>query len=228
MTPQDYIRKIESTLGSPLVNGQVKVRFQYDTLIEARDQMARIRTFQRGLRLLKKDVGFTIKQVRASYTGQRAEVGTGLGSDLVAGFFGRKTSGRMNAANREDLRRQQLAAVEPYQTISRFIDEFLMRLDTSKNNLQQWMADRKYQLDDDDEADVAQPPVLSPTPPPVLQRLPRHFIYLNDSVVGPYTADQIKALHDTGVVTDETLCCREGTEDWIGYASLLSPEQPPE
>lgn len=222
MTPQDYVTRIEGVLGSPLINGEARVHFHYDTLAEVRQQMARVRTLQRNLRLVKKDVGFTIKQVRSSYTAQRAEVGTGLGSGLVAGFFGRKAAGRMNAANREDLRRQRLGAIAPYEKVSRFIDELLMQFDTGKTGLQQWMVDRKYQLDDNDNPGAAQSHPLPALPPPIPLPVFRHFVYLNDAVAGPYTLDQIKALHETGVVTGDTLCCREGTEDWIAYASLLS------
>ena len=220
MTPQEFIARIEGILGSRLVDGEVRVQFPYDTLGEARQQMARIRTLQRELRLVKKEVGFTAKQVRSAFIGQRAEVGTGFGSGLVAGFFGRRTAGRMNAARREDLRRGQLEAVAPYEKISRFLENMLVQLDGFKVQLEQWMADRKFQIDAASER--TPPPPLPAMPPPLPLLASRYFVYVQAAVAGPYTLEQIKALEDTGIVTAETPCCLEGTEDWIGYGTLRS------
>jgi hypothetical protein len=55
-----------------------------------------------------------------------------------------------------------------------------------------------------------QPPVASAAPPPP----PSLYVYLNNEVKGPFTADQLKALVSVGSVTPETPCCREGSQDW--------------
>jgi hypothetical protein len=63
---------------------------------------------------------------------------------------------------------------------------------------------------------------VSPAPtlpqPPNLPASPRLFAYIAEEVVGPYTTEQLQALHSSLAVTDDTPCCFEGSEEWQPYA----------
>ena len=81
--------------------------------------------------------------------------------------------------------------------------------------------------------------VFKPTRPPssksVTNKLPppprkksdqgsvvQFFTCVNDTVSGPYTFGDLIALHEIGDIANDTLCCREGTEEWVPYESLRS------
>jgi hypothetical protein len=94
---------------------------------------------QKELRLLKKNVGLAMKEVRSSYTAQKATVQAVFFSSLA----GRKTAGRNRALKRENLRRQELTSLAPYQSVNSMIDGVLVELDGAKLKLENWMAEHK-------------------------------------------------------------------------------------
>jgi hypothetical protein len=87
---------------------------------------------QKRLRLLKKDIGITTKSVRSEFTAKKADIGKGLTAGLGAAIFGKKAVGKMNAVDRENLRRAQSKAVAPYEALSRTIDDIIIKLDGIK------------------------------------------------------------------------------------------------
>ena len=56
-------------------------------------------------------------------------------------------------------------------------------------------------------------PMRRPLPPRVANK-GRYFALIAGQVKGPYTLDQLSALQDASTITDQTLCCPEGTEEW--------------
>lgn len=67
----------------------------------------------------------------------------------------------------------------------------------------------------------------SSPPPTQLQRATtpgttRFFAYVTEQVVGPYTTEQLQALHSSSTITDDTLCCFEGSEEWQPYARIMA------
>jgi hypothetical protein len=91
---------------------------------------------QKQLRLLKRDVSAVISAVKSEYTTARMRVGKTFASSLAAGFFGRRTVGRVNSAQRDSLRRSQLDAVAPYEHVKGIIDSILYQLDTVKGQIE--------------------------------------------------------------------------------------------
>lgn len=59
-------------------------------------------------------------------------MGKSFGAGLAAGFFGRKTMGRVNAGRRDDLRCQQHQAVARYDHLKMVVDRVFHLLDTVK------------------------------------------------------------------------------------------------
>lgn len=89
---------------------------------------------QKELRLVKKDLGLTIKAIRADYNAARAKIGTGVGAGVAWGLMKghRRVLGQIHRMERLDLRRRLDAVLNPYLIVSRTIDEVLVQLDATK------------------------------------------------------------------------------------------------
>lgn len=138
---KDYQSQIEQILGSRFRSGKIELQFIWNSPEEARQHLIEIRHMQKQLRLVKKDLNATMKVVRANFAAKRAQVGTGLGTGIMAGILGKKTVGKMNVIiKRENLRREQINALAPYEGVSRTIDEILVQLDRVKIQLEASLA----------------------------------------------------------------------------------------
>ena len=61
----------------------------------------------------------------------------------MIGFFGRKTSGKYNALKRDDLRRQRIRELEPYENVARLIDRAIFEIGTVKTQAEEWLRQNK-------------------------------------------------------------------------------------
>jgi hypothetical protein len=215
-TPQEYLHKIGLIVGDDISDGEVNLHLSWNNYSEAKALLTRIRTIQKEMRLLKKDVSATISAIKSEFTTARTNVGKSFGAGLAAGLFGRRTMGRVNSAQRDDLRRNQINAVEPYERVKRIIDNILHQLDTIKGQIE---LSPEYQIRTP-QASPAKPPQL---PPPLPARPTRRFFaFIAEQVKGPYTVEQLQALHDASTITDDTQCCPEGTEEWQSYSHVIA------
>ncbi|MEO0454631.1 MAG: DUF4339 domain-containing protein, partial [Verrucomicrobiota bacterium] len=56
-------------------------------------------------------------------------------------------------------------------------------------------------------------------PPPLpISKEVQLYIYLNNEVKGPYTANQLLPLTEIGILRKDTLVCLEGQDNWIAYS----------
>lgn len=145
LSAKDYEHQIEQILGSQFRSGKIDFHIRWQTQEEAKQQLARIRQIQKELRLLKKSINTTVKAVRSSYIAKKAQIGTGIGAGLMAGLVGKRTAGKMNAIERENLRRRQLSATAPYESVIRIIDDVLVKLDSGKIQIETYMATKVEQ-----------------------------------------------------------------------------------
>ena len=129
MSPKEFIDRISSIVGDDVSDGEINLHYSWNSHQQAKALLLRIRTVQKELRLLKQEVTATISAARSEFTTARTAVGKSVGAGIAAGFFGRKTVGRINAARRDDLRRGQLQAVAPYENVKSIIDQILAKLD---------------------------------------------------------------------------------------------------
>jgi hypothetical protein len=109
------------------------------SVTEAKTHKARFTQIQKQLRLIKKDIALEKKILNASYTTERTRVGKSFGAALFGGLFGRKLLGTINAATRDEIRRNQLQAVASYDAVDRIIDELILQLDHIKIQLDNWI-----------------------------------------------------------------------------------------
>jgi GYF domain 2 len=212
MSPEDLIAKIGEIVGDDVSDGKIDFKYSWDSYEQAKALLLRIRTVQKELRLLRRQISATISSTKSDFSGARISVGKGVGSSIAAGFFGRKAVGRINASRRDDLRRAQIKTVAPYENVKRIIDQIITKLDEVKG---------KIDLSPDYQARptrAAKP--ASTRPPPLPPASGRYYVYLNGEVKGPYMREQLIALYDTGTIVADTQCCLEGTEQWERYLDL--------
>ncbi len=212
-TPQEYFQRVGQIVGDDISDGEVNLHLDWKNYSEAQALLTRIRTIQKEMRLLKKEVNATISVIKSEFATARTSVGTSFGEGLAAGLFGRRTMGRVNAARRDDLRRNQIAAVEPYDRVKRIIDQILHQLDTCKGRIE---LSPEYQIR------TTQPVPAKPPPRPAPTITRRYFAFIAEQVKGPYTIDQLHALHDASTITNDTQCCPEGTEEWRPYSHVMA------
>jgi hypothetical protein len=123
-------------------NNQVAV--DIESIEDAKLHLKRIRLSQKQLRQIKKEVNHSIKVIRSSFTAQKAEVGKPtFKSGFLGGLIGKKKLGKMNALQKENLRRQQNAALSPYEHVVLLIDQSLLILDDLKLQLDNWLLENK-------------------------------------------------------------------------------------
>ena len=210
-TPREYLHRIGQIVGDDITDGELNLNLTWKNHVEAKVLLTRIRTIQKELRLLKKDVSATISAVKSEFTTARTSVGTSLVSGLAAGFFGRRTVGRFNSAQRDDLRRSQISTVEPYDRVKRVIEQILSELDSVKGRIE---LSPEYQR--------RTPPAVVAKPPTLVGPLTRRFfVFLAEEVKGPYTLEQLQALRDASAITDDTPCCPDGAQEWKSYAQVM-------
>ena len=139
MDATEYRAKMESILGSPMVDNQIRLNLKWNTAEEAKRLLAQIRQQQKELRFIKKEIVLDMKQLRSAYTAQKSEVQAGFWASLA----GRKSAGHDRASKRENLRRQELNALSSYQVIASLIDNALVSLDGAKLKLDVWIRENK-------------------------------------------------------------------------------------
>jgi len=70
------------------------------------------------------------------------------------------------------------------------------------------------------------------TPPPTVYAAPpphhppslddrRFFVAISNQVKGPYSVQQLEAMHDIGAIADDTQCCMVGRQIWVAYSKLV-------
>jgi hypothetical protein len=136
-TAKEYITKIESILGVKMHNNAFELSFSFDTEEEGKLLLRRITMMKKEMGIVKKELNNTMKNIRSEYTAKKAEVGTSFGAGLAAGLFGKKFVGKNNAIQKENLRRQQVNAISPYEVVLNLVDKLLIKLDDLKIQIEQ-------------------------------------------------------------------------------------------
>ena len=215
MAASDFLARINHIVGCDVSKSDSTIRLNWNNYDEGRALIQRLRVMQKELQLLKQEIGATVTAIKSEFTTARTKVGKSFGAGLAAGFFGRKTMGRANASHRDSLRRGQMQAVAPYETLKGTIDRLLAVLDQLKGQIEVSPAYKIRTATLPKKAVVVpSTPLLPPPTPELAPPTHRYFAFLNDDVKGPYSVEQLMALKDAGTLTEQTQICPEGTEDW--------------
>src|SRR2546430_2259076 len=116
-TPDDFLRKLSEIVQLDVTDPQATLHFHWENREQGKAALQRLRTIQKELRFLKQEVNASEAALKSEYTTARMKVGKTVASGLAAGFFGRRTVGRFNSAQRDNLRRNQIGAVAPYEKL---------------------------------------------------------------------------------------------------------------
>lgn len=75
------------------------------------------------------------------------------------------------------------------------------------------------------DATFARTTTAGTEPPPVMQTPPTPrakglFVIVGEETKGPYSLKQVKAMYESGQLTMDTMCCRDGDEQWRQLVEL--------
>lgn len=127
-TIQEYADEIKAVLGMPPDHNGMILEWETRTPKEAKVNIAQIRQIQKELRLIKREISHTIKEIRANYKYQMANVQAGF----LATIAGRKSAGQDRARKKLDIRQNEYLAVSPYEDLIQQIEKILVQLDSTK------------------------------------------------------------------------------------------------
>lgn len=202
-----YFRRLEEIVGDTTPDDQITFKVHWNTYDEAKQVMGDIRRMQKEIRLLKKHLVLEQSGVRFQFSDAKAQVGNSWGSVAFGAFFGRKALGSANASQRNHIQAQQHKAMSSYDEMKHFMDRMIVKLDNLKGQIE---ASKEYQIG---RLKISTPPPL----PPYQNTAPcKLWAFLENSVKGPFTVEQLSGLVKAQVANDTTLVCYDGTEDWIG------------
>jgi hypothetical protein len=134
-TPHDYIQTINAIVGDDVTDGEIKIKLNWADRVEAKAALNRIRLMQTELRTLRQQLVSDASSIRSDVDSKRTAVGKSLGARFAAGFLGRHDTGNEHPSTRDDLSRQEIAAVEPYEDVKRLIDAIMSALDQTKGKI---------------------------------------------------------------------------------------------
>ncbi len=139
VSAQEYEKQVWNVMGE-LTNKNKELKLRWETIHEAKHHKARITQVQKQLRLIKKEIGVTKKTINAAHASESTKVGKGIKAGLAAGFFGKKNMGKVNAVQRDNIRRNKLNMIQPYDNVIHLIDNILVQLDGIKLELDGWVS----------------------------------------------------------------------------------------
>ncbi|MEP0915074.1 ORF6C domain-containing protein, partial [Leptolyngbya sp. GB1-A1] len=116
-----------------------RLNLEWNTVAEAKQLKSRLIQAQKQIRLIKKDVNALKKEIRATFLAETAKVGKTVGSEISKALIGKKATGQANARIKNQLRRSKEKQLEPYDRVTRMLDQWLARLDQAKSDIDQWI-----------------------------------------------------------------------------------------
>ena len=126
-TPKEYRRQL-SELG--LDHMEIFV----SSLAEAKAALAKVRSLQKQLRQIKRNINLDMKAIRAEY--RRRASTAAAGSSAIASLFGkRKLAGQMRADEKRRLNAERDRKLSPYEDLKLTIDNLLVQMDAAKIRL---------------------------------------------------------------------------------------------
>jgi hypothetical protein len=133
---KDYQKQVCDVLQAKIRKGEIKLKFRWESVPEAKATLAEIRQKQKRLRLIKKDVNAELRAIRARYSQKAGGVSPGVISSLV---LGKGTAKSLAASKRRNIRADRDRELQPYEEVKRIIDNALVELDEAKYRISAWL-----------------------------------------------------------------------------------------
>ena len=137
--PKKYIKQMEDILKAAAAEGEKRPVFQWKSATAAKKTEKTVRELTDGLRKLRQELHDEIEKMRADFAEKKTTASRGTNLSGRGGFMMKK--GTMSNMRLEDLRRQELASLFPYEGAQRRIDEEITVLDKVKIELDKWLGD---------------------------------------------------------------------------------------
>ena len=134
-----YVAQIEEILGVKVSDdGALDLRVKYDDSSDGDKKrcLSEIRLRQKALRMLKRDVNYTISVIIHQYQNDNALVGKGIGSFFTTLLFGSRVVGKYNTLTRSLMRNAKTDNIAPYEGLKNSIDAILYELDRVKHKIE--------------------------------------------------------------------------------------------
>ena len=135
MTPEHFLHRIQEIVGDTNIDQEITFSLPMNTPEEISDSVIRIRKYESELRILKKELVSHMRDLKSSFSSESAQVGSTVGSFLFRAVAGGRSAGRMNTLNRNSIRSQKLAALQPCERMKLFLDRFATELSCTKEKL---------------------------------------------------------------------------------------------
>jgi hypothetical protein len=138
--PKKYIKQMEDILKAAAAEGEKRPVFQWKSATAAKKTEKTVRELTDELRTLRQTLHDEIEKMRADFAEKKTTASRGTNLSGRGGFMMKK--GTMSNMRLEDLRRQELAALFPYEGAQRRIDEEITTLDKVKLELEKWLSEQ--------------------------------------------------------------------------------------
>jgi len=135
-----YIKQMEDILKAAAAEGEKRPVFQWKSATAAKKTEKTVRELTDGLRKLRQELHDEIEKMRADFAEKKTTASRGTNLSGRGGFMMKK--GTMSNMRLEDLRRQELASLFPYESAQRRIDEEITTLDKVKLELEKWLGEQ--------------------------------------------------------------------------------------
>lgn len=105
-------------------------------------EIKRISQTKKELQLLKKEVRLTMRDISSAYNAEIAKVGNpSITKGIMAGLFGKRSVGRRNVVQREQLRQTKRSELQTYEELILMIDQITLFLDRLKLKAERALAE---------------------------------------------------------------------------------------
>jgi DNA-binding transcriptional regulator GbsR (MarR family) len=135
--PKKYIKLMEDILKAAAAEGEKRPVFEWKSVTAAKKHEKVINGLLEELRKLRLQIHDEIDKLRADFSEKKTAASRGTNLSGRGGFMMKK--GTMSNMRLEDIRRQELASLFPYESAQRRIDEEITQLDRTKTEIERWL-----------------------------------------------------------------------------------------
>jgi hypothetical protein len=135
--PKKYIKQMEDILKAAAAEGEKRPVFEWKSVTAAKKHEKVINGLLEELRKLRLQIHDEIDKLRADFSEKKTAASRGTNLSGRGGFMMKK--GTMSNMRLEDIRRQELASLFPYESAQRRIDEEITQLDRTKTEIERWL-----------------------------------------------------------------------------------------
>ncbi len=136
-TPKKYVKQIEDILKAAAKEGEKRPEFVWKSATAAKKNLKTIKSLQDELRGVKQQIHDEIDKTRADFAQKKTAASRGTNLSGRGGFLMKK--GTMSNMRLEDIRRQEMTFLFPFESVARRVDEEITVLEKVKSEIDKWL-----------------------------------------------------------------------------------------